>query len=71
MQSDFISHLGDIAIRTGRTIRWDLQQETIIGDEIAQRMMQRAMRAPWSLSVPHLCLHLPKLISAKAVPYCW
>ena len=49
VQSDFISHLGDIAIRTGRKIRWDPQKETIIGDEIAQRMMQRAMRAPWSL----------------------
>ena len=52
VQSDFISHLGDIAIRTGRTIRWDPQQETIVGDEIAQRMMQRAMREPWSLSAP-------------------
>ncbi len=49
VQSDFISHLGDIAIRTGRTIRWDPQKETIVGDGIAQRMMQRALRAPWSL----------------------
>ena len=49
VQSDFISHLGDIAIRTGRTIRWDPRKETIVGDEIAQRMMQRAMRAPWGL----------------------
>jgi predicted dehydrogenase len=49
VQSDFISHLGDIAIHTGRTIRWDPQQETIVGDGIAQRMMQRALRAPWSL----------------------
>ena len=49
VQSDFISHLGDIAIRTGRTIRWDPRQETIVGDAIAQRMMRRAMRAPWGL----------------------
>jgi len=49
VQSDFISHLGDIAIRTGRTIHWDPQQETIVGDETARRMMQRAMRAPWGL----------------------
>ena len=49
VQSDFMSHLGDIAIRTGRTIHWDPQQETIVGDEIAQRMMQRALRGPWTL----------------------
>ena len=23
VQSDFMSHLGDIAVRAGRTIRWD------------------------------------------------
>ena len=49
VQSDFISHLGDIAIRTGRTIHWDPRQETIVGDETARRMMRRATRAPWGL----------------------
>jgi len=49
VQSDFISHLGDIAIRTGRKIRWDPAQETIVDDDTAARMMHRAMRAPWSL----------------------
>ena len=48
-QSDFMSHLGDIAIRTGRTIRWDPATETSIGDEAAARMTRRAPRAPWSL----------------------
>ena len=48
-QSDFMSHLGDIAIRTGRTIRWDPATETIAGDEAAARMTRRALRAPWSL----------------------
>ncbi len=48
-QSDFISHLGDIAIRTGRKIRWDPGKETIIGDEIAARMMHRSLREPWTL----------------------
>jgi hypothetical protein len=47
VQSDFTSHLGDIAIRTGRTIKWDPDKETIIGDEPASRMMHRAMREPW------------------------
>jgi hypothetical protein len=49
VQSDFMSHLGDIAIRTGRTIRWDPVQETIVGDDSAARRMHRAMREPWSL----------------------
>jgi hypothetical protein len=49
VQSDFISHLGDICIRTGRKIRWDPQAETIVGDEAAARMMHRAMREPWTL----------------------
>ena len=49
MQSDFISHLGDIAIRTGRKIQWDPQKETIVGDEAAARMMHRPMREPWTL----------------------
>jgi hypothetical protein len=49
VQSDFMSHLGDIAIRTGRKIRWDPVQETILGDEAAARRMRRAMRAPWTV----------------------
>jgi hypothetical protein len=49
VQSDFMSHLGDIAIRTGRTIKWDPQKETIVGDDAAARMMRRAMRAPWTV----------------------
>ncbi len=49
VQSDFMSHLGDIAIRTGRKIKWNPENETIVGDEHASRMMRRAMRAPWTL----------------------
>lgn len=49
VQSDFISHLGDICIRTGRKIKWDPKRETIVGDDSAARMMRRAMRAPWTM----------------------
>jgi hypothetical protein len=49
VQSDFISHLGDIAIRTGRKICWDPLKETIVGDDAAARMMWRPMREPWVL----------------------
>ena len=49
VRSDIISQLGDIAIRTGRTIRWDPKAETIVDDDAAQRMMTRPMRSPWRL----------------------
>ena len=49
VQSDFVSHLSDIAIRTGRTIHWDPIREEIIGDEMASRMLSRPMRSPWRL----------------------
>jgi len=49
VQSDFISHLGDIAIRTKRKIKWDPKKETIIGDADAAKMLTRAMRPPWTL----------------------
>jgi len=40
-------HLGNIAIRTGRKIRYDPVKEEIIGDEEANRMVYAPMRAPW------------------------
>ncbi len=49
IRSDTISHLSDIAIRTGRPIRWDPKTEQIIGDEAATRMLNRPLRAPWHL----------------------
>lgn len=49
VQSDFISHLCDIAIRCRRKLRWDPDKEVIVGDEFASRMTRRAMRVPWTL----------------------
>ncbi len=49
VRSDTISHLSEIAIRTGRKIKWDPDKEVIIGDESAARMLTRAMRSPWCL----------------------
>ena len=49
VQSDFMSQLSDIAIRTGRKIAWDPVKETIVGDESAARMMRRPMREPWTV----------------------
>jgi len=49
VQSDFISHLGDICIRSGRKIHWDPKAETVVGDAEAARRLTRAMRSPWHL----------------------
>ena len=42
-------HLGNIAIRTGRPIRWDPAAERIVGDDVANRLVDVPMRAPWHL----------------------
>lgn len=44
-----ICHLVNIAMLTGRKLRWDPDKETIIGDEQANRMLSRPMRSPWNL----------------------
>ena len=44
-----IAHLGNISLRTGRKIRWDPKTEQIIGDDAANKMLSRPMRAPWTL----------------------
>jgi hypothetical protein len=42
-------HLANIAIRTGRKLRYDPVKERIIGDEEANRLVNQPMRAPWHL----------------------
>lgn len=46
-RSDLISHLSNIAVRTGRKIRWDTEAESIPGDPEAARLMRREARKPW------------------------
>lgn len=41
--------LGEIAMRLGRKLKWDPQQERFTNDEQANRMLSRAMRNPWHL----------------------
>lgn len=48
-RSATVCHLGNIAIRLGRAIRWDPEAEVIVGDEAANRWVSRPMRAPWSV----------------------
>jgi predicted dehydrogenase len=49
IRSDAISHLSNIAIRTGRKIRWDPVREEIIDDSEASRMLDRSIRPPWKI----------------------
>src|SRR5262249_25252494 len=40
-------HLGEIAYRTGRAIRFDPRAEAIRGDDEADALLTKAYRAPW------------------------
>ncbi|MHC4405981.1 MAG: Gfo/Idh/MocA family protein [Planctomycetota bacterium] len=45
-----IAHIGLISIRLGgRRLRWDPEAEQFVGDDAANRMLNRAMRGPWHL----------------------
>jgi len=48
-RSATICHLGNIAVRLGRTLKWDPVAEQIIGDEKANAMVSRQNRKPWVL----------------------
>ena len=48
-RSATVCHLGNIAIRSGRKVRWDAGKELIIGDDELAKMVSRPYRSPWSL----------------------
>jgi len=48
-RSTTIGYLGDIAIRLGRKLKWDPENERFVGDDDANKMLSREMRAPWHL----------------------
>jgi predicted dehydrogenase len=41
--------LGEIAMTTGQTIKWDPEKEEIIGNPRASRLLSRPYRQPWKL----------------------
>jgi predicted dehydrogenase len=47
--SEIICHLSDIAMRIGRKLKWNPQQEKFLNDDQANRMLTRSMRSPWYL----------------------
>jgi predicted dehydrogenase len=44
-----IGHLGTIAMKTGRKLKWDPQKERFIADDSANRLLTRPMRYPWRI----------------------
>jgi predicted dehydrogenase len=44
-----VALLGEIAMTTGQTIRWDPEKEEIIGNPRASRLLSRPYRQPWTL----------------------
>lgn len=46
-RSASVGHLGQIAMRLGRKIRWNPVTEQILDDLTASRMLTTSMRAPW------------------------
>ena len=44
-----VAHIGNIAMRLGRKLRWDPAAERFVNDPEADGMLSRAMRAPWHL----------------------
>ena len=47
--SDTISHMGDVAIRTGRKITWDPVKGEVVGDPEANKLYVRDMRPPYTV----------------------
>jgi predicted dehydrogenase len=44
-----IAHIGNIAFKTGRKLKWDPEREVFPGDKEANEMLRRIPRAKWDL----------------------
>ena len=40
-------HLANLALRLGRTLRWDDAKQDVVGDEEASRLLTKKYRSPW------------------------
>ena len=49
VRTDTLCHLQQLAIMLQRKLQWNPVQEAFIGDEQANRLLDRPMRAPWRL----------------------
>ncbi len=48
--SAVVCHLGNIATRLGRSLKWDVAKEQFVGDAEGNRMLSKPYRAPWKLA---------------------
>jgi len=48
-RSNLLVHLANVAIRTGRKLKFDPVTQHFVGDEEANRLVDQPMRAPWHL----------------------
>ena len=46
-RSIMIGHLGVIAMKVGRKVKWDGERERFVDDKVADSYLSRAMRSPW------------------------
>jgi hypothetical protein len=44
-----VCHLANIAIKLGRKLKWDPKHERFIGDDEANKLLDRPRRDPWQL----------------------
>jgi len=46
-RSASVCHLANIAMKLGRKLRWDPDEEHFVGDDQANRLLSKPLRAPW------------------------
>ena len=49
VRTDALCHLQQIAVKLERKLQWDPSGETFVNDDQANQLLDRPMRAPWSL----------------------
>jgi predicted dehydrogenase len=44
-----VCHLGNIAYKLGRPLKWNPEEEVFVGDDDANRLLSRSKRSPWHI----------------------